>query len=116
MVDLAGAMQSVVDELEAAGVRATLDGRNTHPPCVVVRPPTMHFRYGKPTFDADFEAWCMVPANGQNNSLPAVSELLTKAQEALSYRGVTATPDDAQLLDGGTVPMYRLSWTQRLTA
>lgn len=116
MVDLQAAMQQVVDELTAAGVRATLDGRDMRPPCVLVRPPTMHFRFGKPTFDADFEAWCVVIGNGQSNSLPAVSELLTAVQEALGYRGVTATPDDAQLLDGGTVPMYRLSWTQRLTA
>jgi hypothetical protein len=109
-------MQEVVDELDAAGIRATYDGRNMHPPCVLVRPPTMHFRYGKPSFDADFEAWCVVIGNGQGNSLPAVSELLTDVQNALGHRGVTATPDDAQLLDGGTVPMYRLTWTQRITA
>lgn len=115
-MDLDAAMQTVVDTLTAADVRATLDPVDAHPPCVLVRPPTMTYRFGKGNWDAAFEAWVMVPANGINASLKQLGDLLEDAQSALGYHGVTATPDDATLNDGGTVPMYRLSWTQRIPA
>lgn len=115
-MDLYAATKAVVDELTAAGVRATLDGTDVHPPCVLVRPPSVSFRFGKGNWDAEFEAWVMVPSNGIAASLRAIGDLITEVQDALADRTVTAVPDDAQLVDGGTVPMYRLSWTQRVPA
>lgn len=115
-MDLAAAMQSVVDELVAGGLRATVDGRNLNPPCVQVRPPAMSFRFGKGCWDAEFEAWAMVPDSGAATAVKALGELVTAAQEALVGRIVTARPDEAALADGGTAPMYRLTWTQRIPA
>lgn len=115
MVNVKAAMQAVVDDLTAGGVRAVLDARDAHPPCVLVRPPTVHYRFNK-GWDADFEAWAMVLGGGQSDALSAVGELLEQAQAALGGRGVTASPDDAALADGGTAPMYRITWTQRIPA
>lgn len=115
-MDLDAAMQGVVDELRAGGVRAVMDARDANPPCVLLRPPTIHFRFGKPTYTADFEAWAMVPDTGQSSSLVAAGDLVTAVSEALGGRIETATPDDATLADGGTVPIYRLTWTQRIPA
>lgn len=114
-MDLAAATQAVVDQLVDGGVRATLDGRDMNPPCVQVRPPSLTFRFGK-GWDAAFEAWAMVPATGMRADLKALGELVDAAQAALVGAAVTATPDDVVLADGGTVPMYRLSWTQRIPA
>lgn len=115
-MDLAAAVQSVVDELDAAGIRATNDGRNLNPPCVLVRAPILHFRFGKPTYDADMEVWALVPASGTSGDLKNLGDLVVEVTEALSGRPVTATPDEATLADGGTAPMYRLTWTQRIPA
>lgn len=109
-------MQTVVDELTAGGVRATLDGADVDPPCVLVRPPTITYRYGKGSWDAAFEAFATVPATGQSSSLTTAGDLVARATEALHGRVVTATPDDLTLAGGGTVPMYRLTWTQRIPA
>jgi hypothetical protein len=115
-VDLDTAAAAVVDRLTAGGVRATLDGRNANPPCVLVRPPALTFRFGKGTWDAEWEAWAMVPATGQTGDLAALGRLVTAAQAALGGQVVTARPDEAQTADGATVPMYRLTWTARIPA
>jgi hypothetical protein len=115
-VDLAAATQSVVDQLTAAGVRATLDGRDANPPVVQVRPPAMTFRFGKGCWDAEFEAWALVPSTGMRGDLIALGDLVTRTQDALVGAVVTARPDEAVLADGSTVPMYRLTWTQKIPA
>lgn len=115
-MDLDAAVKAVVDRLTAGGVRATNDGRNANPPCVLVRPPSLTFRFGKGTWDAEWEAWAMVPATGQSGSLAALGDLVTAAQTALGGAVVTARPDEAQTADAATVPMYRLTWTARIPA
>lgn len=107
------AVGAVVDRLTAAGVRATDDGRNANPPCVLVRPPTLHYRFGK-GWTGDMEAWAMVPATGQRVDLTALGGLLEDVQAALAGAVVTATPDEATTADGGTVPIYRMTWTQKI--
>jgi hypothetical protein len=109
------AVQAVVDRLRASGVRATQDGRDANPPCVLVRPPTLHYRFGK-GWTGDMEAWAMVPATGQRVDLSALGGLLDDVQDALAGAVVTATPDEAATADGGTVPIYRLTWTQKIPA
>lgn len=108
------AMQGVVDTLTAAGVRATLDGRDANPPCVLVRPPTMQFRFGKGYWDAEMTAWALVPDSGMSGAMDTLGILVSEAQAALNYAAVTARPDDTTLADGATVPTYVLTWTQRV--
>lgn len=115
-MDLKAATQAVVDTLTAGGVRATLDGRDANPPCVLVRPPTLTFRFGKGCWDAEWEAWAMVPDTGHSTSLTALGELVTAAQDALGGAVVTARPAEASTADGGTVPTYTLTWTARIPA
>jgi hypothetical protein len=115
-VDLAAAAQAIVDRLTGAGVRATVDGRDLNPPVVQVRAPTMSFRFGKGCWDAEWEAWAMVPATGMRGDLKALGDLVAAVQDALGGAVVTATPGEVVLADGSTVPMYRLTWTQRIPA
>jgi hypothetical protein len=116
VVDIDAAVQGVVDALTAAGVRATQDGRSVNPPCALVRPPTLHYRFGKGSYEADFELWAIVPSTGHRTDLIALGELVTAVQGALNFAGVTATPDETSTADGGTVPMYRLTWSTRIPA
>lgn len=115
MVDLAGATQAVVDRLKAGGVAATADGRDLNPPAVRVNPPQLAYRFGKGGWDATWTAVAAVPDTGHTDALRALGELLEAAQAALSYAGVSARPVDVNLEDGGTVPGYELTWTQRIT-
>lgn len=115
MVDLAAATQAVVDQLVAGGVRATLDGRDANPPVVQVRPPILHYRFGR-GIECEWQAWAMVPATGMRGDLLALGELVDATQAALAGAVVTATPDEAALADGSTVPMYRLTWNERIPA
>lgn len=116
MVQIAEAMTEIVEQLRAGGVRAVLDPRDVNPPCVLVRPPTVSYRFGKGNWDAEWTAWALVPSAGTNVDVAAVGQLLDDLQAALTYAVVTATPDDAVLADGSTVPMYSLSWTSRIPA
>jgi hypothetical protein len=109
-------MDLVVDKLNAAGIRATVDGRDANPPCILIRPPVMNFRFGKGYWDADMTAWALVGDSGMANSMSALGDLVTATQDALGYVIVTARPDETTLADGSTVPTYVLTWTQRVPA
>jgi hypothetical protein len=113
-VDLEKACKDIVDQLTAAGVRAAIDARDLNPPCVQVRRPTLHYQFGRSIATADWELWLLVPDSGTSQALKAASELLTAVQTAIGFAGVEATPDDAALPDGSTVPMYRLTWSKRI--
>jgi hypothetical protein len=105
-------MQAEVDRLTEAGVRATFDERNVNPPCVLVRPPVLTYRFGK-GYAADFTYWLIVPDTGKSGSVAALGELIEAAQTALGFTGVTLNPDDALLTDG-TYPMYTMTRSARV--
>lgn len=114
-VDLAGIVQALVDRLTAGGVRAAADLRDLNPPGVLVRPPTLHGRFGK-NVNADLTLWCVVPDTGVSTALGALAELMDATQTALGWVVVLARPVDVQALDGaGTLPGYELTFTQRIT-
>lgn len=115
MVDIDAAVQDIVDRLTTAGVRATVDGRDLNPPAVQVRPPTMHYRFGR-CANADWQVWVVVPDTGMRTSLAALSTLLEDTQAALNLAGVDATPNTVTLADGGTVPAYVLTWSSKIPA
>jgi len=114
-MDIAAATQAVVDELVAAGVRATRDGRDLNPPGVQVRPPTIHYRFGRDA-TADWEAWAVVPDTGVGPSLTALSKLLDAVGKALGGRPVQARPDNVTLADGGIAAAYVLTWSAKIPA
>lgn len=113
-MDMTAALDALVAQLEAGGVRAVVDARDVNPPCVLLRAPTLTFRFGKGYADAAFAAWCVVGDTGRRTSLDAVNTLIQQTQAALDYLAVDARPDDAILPDGSTLPIYVLTWTQRL--
>lgn len=110
------AMDAVVAQLTAAGIRATVNGADANPPCVLVRPPAMAYRFGKGYWDAEMTAWALVADTGTGNAMAGLGELVTDVQLALNYAVVNARPDETLLADGSTVPTYVLTWTQRVPA
>lgn len=115
-MDVAGAVQSVVDRLTAAGVRATLDERDINPPCVYVAPPALTWRFGRGDFTAAFTAWCVTGAAGRNADLATLGDLLESVGIALDWAGVTADPADLLIPhQAAPLPAYRVMWTERFT-
>jgi hypothetical protein len=113
-IDIAGEIAAIVAELTLAGIRAVDDPRDANPPCVLVNPPEIEFRFGKGAWGATWEAWCIVPDAGRHQALRALSLLVSQAQAALGYRAVSGRPDDTLMPDGSTLPMYVLTWTARI--
>jgi hypothetical protein len=106
-------MQAEVDLLTEAGVRAVLDQRDVNPPCVLVRPPVLTFRFGR-GYDAAWTYWLIVPDSGQAAVLDALGELIDATITALGFTAVAANPDDVTLGDGSNHPMYTLTRSTRI--
>lgn len=105
-------MQAEVDALTEGGVRATLDERDVNPPCVLVRPPVLTYRFGRDVA-AEWTYWLIVPDAGKSSAIAALGELVEAAAAALRFTVVTLTPDDAILSDG-TYPMYSMTRSTRI--
>lgn len=115
-MDIAGAVQSVVDRLTAAGIRAVLDERDINPPAVYVAPPAVEWRFHKGDFTATFTAWCVTGAAGRRTDLANVAELVQLAGAALDWAQIRADPADLLVPDMAVpLPAYRLTWSQRFT-
>ena len=114
MVDLEAAMQAVVDRLEAGGIRGYIDARDANPPCVLMRAPSLAYRFNKGSWDASWTAWLLVPDAGASQVLRAFGPLLEQVQNALGFAVVEARPDDTTMPDGSTLPIYVLTWTERI--
>lgn len=97
--------------LIAAGIRAVVDGRDVNPPAVQIRPPVLHYRFGRGCYAADWEAYVYLPDTGTEQVLKAALPLLDQVQTALKGVVTTATPTDFALADGGTAAGYTLTWS-----
>jgi len=114
-MDVAGAVQAVVDRITAAGVRATLDERDINPPCVYVAPPAVTWRFGRADFDAEFTIWCVTGASGRNIDLVNLGDLLDRVTIALGFAPVRGDPADLVVPhQAAPLPAYRLTWTERV--
>jgi len=114
-MDVAAAVQSVVDRLTAGGVRATLDERDINPPCVYVAPPALDYRFGAGTFTAEFTAWAVTGAAGRAVDLRGLAELLGAAGVALDWAGIRADPADLLVPhQAAPLPAYRVTWSERI--
>lgn len=113
-MNLQEAAQGIVDALKAGGVRATLDPRDVNPPCVLVRPPDLAYRFRYGDWDATWKAWALTPDAGRGQVLKAFGPMLAAVQDALGGVVTAATPEDVTLPDGSTIPGYALSWTERI--
>jgi len=115
MVDIAAAAQSIVTQLKAAGIRATIDERDINPPAVWVKPPIAAFRFGK-GWDATWTLQAVVPDTGRNNSLAALGAMIDAVQAAMNWHAITANPV-ALLIPGGAAPLpaYEMTFSERIT-
>jgi hypothetical protein len=111
--DVLGTLQRYLDALQAAGIRATDDPRDLNPPALLIRPPVLHFRFGRGCQSADWTARLVLSNSGTRQALQEALPLIERIQEALQGAVVTATPADWELPDGGgPTPGYQLTWTE----
>ena len=114
MTDLLADMKRYQAALIAADVRCVLDARDANPPCVLIRPPRLSYRFGRGCVGAEWAAWLYLPDSGQLDSMRLGFPMLDTIHGALAGVGVAlmdATPADFQPADGGIIPGFILSWT-----
>lgn len=105
-------IRDYLTDLNAAKIRATDDPRDINPPCVLIRPPVLNFRFGRGCVGADWTARLILNNAGTRQALEEALPLIDAIQTALGGVIVTATPADFELPDGGgPVPGYSLTWT-----
>jgi hypothetical protein len=108
-------MGAIVDRLTAAGVRAVVDERDIAPPCVMLRSPSLAWRFGKGGWSAEWVLWAVVPDSGTMVALENLDLLMEQVQQALAGAIVTATPITVGGIDGSPpVPGYALTWTDTI--
>lgn len=113
MTDILAQMEAYQAALIAAEVRCALDARDVNPPAVLIRPPTMNYRFGRGCVSAEWAAWLFLPDSGQLNSLRTGLPILETVHDALSGAGVallSASPADFSTADGATVPGFIINW------
>jgi hypothetical protein len=104
----------IVNTLQAAGLRATVDERDINPPCVYVRPPLLHFRFGK-GWNAEWVLTAVVADNGGTYALAALGGLVAAVQDAMGWLAVTARPVSLTVPGGAApFPAYEMTFTQRI--
>jgi hypothetical protein len=114
-VNVAGAVQAIVDRLTAVGVRAVLDERDINPPCVYVAPPALVWRFARNDYDAEFVLWAITGAAGRNVDLVNLGELIDDVTAALQFAAVRAEPADLLIpQQAAPLPAYRLTFTERV--
>jgi len=114
-VNVAGAVQGVLDRLLAHGIRAVNDERDINPPCVFVAPPVITWRFARNDFDAEFTIWCVTGAAGRNVDLVNLGELLDDVTAALQFAAVRGEPASLLVADqAAPLPAYRLTWSERV--
>ena len=114
-MNVAGAVQQLVDRLTAAGIRATTDERDLNPPAVFVAPPILDWRFGRGDFDAAFTVFAVTGAAGRNIDLVNLGQLLDEVTAALGLAAVHAEPADLLVpQQAAPLPAYRLTWTDRI--
>jgi len=114
MTDVIAQMEAYQTAVEEAGVRCALDARDVNPPALLIRPPTLRYRFGRGCIGADWAAWLYLPDSGQIHSLRTGLPILETIHGALASAGVavlSATPADFQPPDGAILPGFILNWT-----
>jgi hypothetical protein len=109
------AIRPVMEQLTAAGIRATLDIAQLNPPGCILLPPELDFRMNAGDFTASYALIATVGSSDRTRMIVALSDYLPSVLQALGDRPVTARPVDVTLADASTVlPGYELRWTTRI--
>lgn len=115
MLDLAAVMGELADRITAAGVPAVIDERDMNPPCCLIRPPTLSWRFAGGRYDAQWTAVVVVPSAGRLAALGQLGQLAEAVAAGVRSPVVTATPTDVYLTDGSApVPGLEIAWTSKI--
>lgn len=114
-MNVADAVQSVVDRLIAVGIRAVRDIRDINPPCVFVAAPAIEWRFARNDFDAEFVLWVVTGAAGGDVDLTNLGEQIDDVTAALQFAAVRAEPNNLLVPEqSAPLPAYRLTFTERI--
>lgn len=109
------ALTPIIDLLEAAGIRVTLDIAQLNPPGCLLGPPELDFRFPGGDFTATYVLIATVGSTDRTKAIVNLSEFLSEVLVALGDRPVTARPVDVTLADASTaLPGYELRWSTRI--
>jgi hypothetical protein len=106
-VGIVAARDVIVGRLVDAGVRAVTDERDVNPPCVLVQPPALTFRFGRPAFDAEFRLLAIVGDTGRDQATTALDALVGAVLGAVGV--LTGTPAQWSGVEGAPLPAYELT-------
>ena len=113
-MNVAGAVQEIVDRLTAVGLRAVQD-RDINPPCVYVAPPAVSWRFARNDFDAEFVVWVVTGSAGGRLDLVNLGEQLDDVTAALQFAAVRGEPNNLLVPEqSAPLPAYRLTFTDRI--
>lgn len=113
--DLWGAMTDLAEQFTGAGIRAVMDTRDLNPPCLLITPPDMAFRFADGTWTASWTVIATTPGAGTRDALVSLDDLITRMVKALEGQPVQATPYTLAV-DGQSdpLPAYSITWTARV--
>lgn len=101
----------LVEQLVAAGIKATTDPRAAHPPCVLATPPARTYDVNTEAgYSAEWVLWALAPAPGSAASWDKLDELVDAVASVLDVE--RAEPGSYQLpatSPGVPVPAYRIT-------
>lgn len=107
------AMDSITGRLEAAGVRCVIDERDVNPPCVLIGPPTITYRFHKGSWVAAWALLAIVPDSGRRVATDNLDALVTAVQAALGGTITTAVPLSFTGVDTApALPAYQLAFNE----
>lgn len=110
------ALTPVMEALQAAGVRVFDDVQDVNPPCVLMQPPVLTFRFKAGNYSAAQTAMLLTSNTVRRAQWVELSDLLEQVQQVLGYGIGDAVPVlSAYFPDGtGITAAYQISWTDRL--
>lgn len=109
------AMLAIKLRLENAGIRSYIDAKSVNPPCVLIQPPVVNYRFSGRCYGAEWTLLAVAPNSDKYAEIRALDELLDAARIALDGAPVTARPAGVFTSDGtATLPAYELTFTDKL--
>lgn len=115
-LNLAAVMSELADRITAAGLPAVIDEQDLNPPCCLIRPPELAWRFGGGRYDAEWTAVIVVPSAGRLAALGQLGQLAELAAAGIRVPVMTARPSDFALPDGSApLPGLELNWTSKIT-
>jgi hypothetical protein len=112
-MELGQQVRAVVDQLTAAGIRATADAADLNLPAVLVKPPELDFRFKAGTEQGTWAIYALVPDTLSYTALDTLGDLIDRTRAALAGKVATGRPVDFITLEGVSVPGYELTFTTR---